>query len=73
MRFEKFNYEIWKDWIYLLPSIEVRINAPEYYYNNFAICVHFLIWHFRWFWIKRENYLIYDEFVGMDISGKESE
>lgn len=71
MKFEKFTFRKNSDWIYILPSIEINVNAPEYYYKNIAICFHFIIWHFRWFWIKREQYLFYDEFVGMDISGKE--
>ena len=37
MKFKKFNHETHKDWIYLLPSVEVNINNPIYYYNNLAI------------------------------------
>ena len=55
MKFEKFNYEIWKDWIYLLPSIEVRIDDPIYYNYTFAVCVHFLVFHFRWVWMRKER------------------
>ena len=51
MKFKKFNFERYADWIYILPSIEIRVNAPEYYYKNLAICVHFLVWHLRLFWI----------------------
>ena len=55
MRFEKFTFKTYRDWIYPLPSIEINVNAPEYYYKNLAICAHFIIWHFRWFWIDRKG------------------
>lgn len=55
MKFKKFNHEVYKDWIYLLPSIEVHINDPIYYYNNLAICIHFMIWHIRLFWLGEER------------------
>ena len=52
MKFEKFTFYKEKEWIYLFPSIEIRKNAWEYGYPNIGICFHFLIWHFRWFWIS---------------------
>ena len=55
MKLKQFTFNTNKDWIYILPSIEIEINAPEVYYKNLAICAHFIIWHFRWFWVEKEK------------------
>lgn len=51
MKFDGFRFERYADWIYILPSIEIRVNAPEYYCKSLTICAHFLVWHLRLFWI----------------------
>ena len=55
MKFESFKFAKDLKWIHLLPDIELIFDQPIYYYDNFAISVHFLIWHFRWLWMKREE------------------
>lgn len=49
----KFSYfrilTDWK-WIYVIPTVEVRIDEMIYADKNFRIAVHFLGWHLYWLW-----------------------
>lgn len=42
------------DWWYALPAIEVRLNDLVYGEPNFCIAVHFLSFHYRWLFLKKE-------------------
>lgn len=46
------NYKIYKDDIYLLPTIRLYLNDPLYTNENFSVEFHFLGFHVRLFFIK---------------------
>ena len=52
MKYKLFHkdFQMWKNQIAFLPSINLHINMPELMCKNFAITFHFLVWHGRlWF------------------------
>ena len=52
MRFQNFRcFTSWK-WFVIFPTIVILRDEPQYFDNNFAIQVHWLGFHLRWFWIK---------------------
>ena len=52
MRLKYKQFNIYKDWIYLLPTIQIDLNNAQYMEPNFAICFHFLVFHARLLWLK---------------------
>lgn len=48
-RFKFYNkqFKIMKDDIYLLPTIRININNRVWWYDNFSIEFHFLVFHAR--------------------------
>lgn len=55
-RYKGFKFEIYKDWIYLLPSIEIRTMDMVYYPPQILnIQIHFLIFHIRWLWRREQE------------------
>lgn len=54
MRLKYKQFKIYKDWIYLLPTIQIDLNSAQYMGPNFAICFHFLIFHARLLFMKGE-------------------
>ena len=50
MKFSHFEILTdWK-WIYVIPTVEVRINEMIYTAKSLRITVHFLGWHLFWLW-----------------------
>ena len=47
MKLYKKDFQIWKDHIYILPSIEIEKNNMMYLSKNLAICFHWLVFHSR--------------------------
>ena len=55
-RFKSFKCKIYKDWIYLLPSIEIHTEDMRYYPPEMlSISIHFIILHLRWLWLRKEQ------------------
>lgn len=46
------NFEIYKDNIYLLPTIRLYLNDMFYMNENFSVEFHFLVFHGRLLFIK---------------------
>ena len=54
MKLKLKQFVVFKDDIYILPTIVLNINSFQYDVPNFAICFHFLIFHARLLWMKGE-------------------
>ena len=48
----KRDLQVWKCNIYILPTIEIRINDMIYMQKNFAISFHFLCFHVRFLFLE---------------------
>lgn len=53
MKFDGFEFLTIKQDVFILPTIRISTQA-ELPNKNFNVQFHFLIWHFRWRWIKEE-------------------
>ena len=51
MKFDKFDFYVDKHDAYILPTVRISTQI-ELIDKNFNIQFHFVIWHFRWRWIK---------------------
>lgn len=47
MKLNRKDFQVWKDHIYILPSIEVVINDMIYTQKNVSITFHWLVFHAR--------------------------
>ena len=54
MTFNRFQFMIWRDRLYLLPTIVIDFGDTRYMCKNFAIEFHFLLWHIRLLWLESE-------------------
>lgn len=48
-------FEIWKNEIYILPTIRIGWNERVYVCRNFHIEIHFLCFHIRLLWLENET------------------
>lgn len=55
MHLFKVNHEIWPNNIYLLPSVQIKVGNPAYECKNLAVELHFLVFHVRLLFLKRDN------------------
>ena len=55
MKFYDKRFCIYKDWITLIPTIDIHINACEYQCQNFRIELHWLCFHARFVWRKEQG------------------
>ena len=55
MRFYDKRFRIYKDWITLIPTIDIHINTCEYQCRNFRIELHWLCFHARFMWLLEES------------------
>jgi len=55
MRFYDKRFYIYKDWITIIPTIDLHINAYEYQCKNFRIELHWLCFHARFMWLLDES------------------
>jgi len=51
MKLYKINHEMWGNNIYLLPTVQFKTRNPAYKCKNFAIELHFLIFHVRFLFL----------------------
>lgn len=54
MRLYRKDIRIYKDWITLIPTIEINLNDMVYLDKNIAITFNWLIFHARLLWIKEK-------------------
>lgn len=52
MKLFRKDFQIWKNEIYLLPTIKVCINNPVYAKRNLSLEVHFLVFNARLLWLE---------------------
>ena len=52
MKFRKFYYITDWEWFFIIPTIEIVKNEPQYFDKNFSIKFHCFGFHFKWFFIK---------------------
>lgn len=52
MKLYKKEAKIYKDTIFLIPTIELDFDVPIYMCHNFAIVVHWLVFHARLLWME---------------------
>lgn len=45
----------YKDWITLVPTIDLHINACEYQCRNFRIELHWICFHVRFMWLLKKS------------------
>lgn len=49
------RFEIWTNEIYLLPTIRILYNNPQYHRKTLEIFFHFLCFNIRLFLVERET------------------
>lgn len=52
MKFDRFDFEIFKHWIAILPSAEILTEDMVLTVDSFTVQIHWLCFHLRWRWIK---------------------
>lgn len=55
MKLYKKQFNISKDYIFILPTITLNLNEPYYLDRNFAIEFHWLVFHARLLWLEKES------------------
>ena len=53
-KLHKIDFQKWKDMIYILPTFIVVTDNMIYTEKNFAIELHFLVWHCRFLFMKEK-------------------
>ena len=51
-KYNKKDYQKWNDMIYIFPSVVIVLDNTIYPKKNFAIELHFLVWHCRFLFMK---------------------
>lgn len=54
MKLHKFEVDTFKRF-YLLPTIILDKNNAIYGVDNFTIEIHFICFHVRWLWLRKEE------------------
>jgi hypothetical protein len=52
MKLYKKQFNIYKDYIFILPTITLNLNEPYYLDRSFAIEFHWLVFHARLLWLE---------------------
>lgn len=52
MKLYRKDFKIYKDWITLIPTVEIHIDDMIYVDRNISISFHWLIFHARLLWLK---------------------
>lgn len=55
MKLYRKQFNIAKDYIFILPTIAVSLDEPYYLDRNFAIEFHWLVFHARLLWLEEES------------------
>lgn len=54
-KLHKKDVQKWTDMIYLLPTVVVVADNFIYSEKNFSIEVHFIMWHFRFLFLREKG------------------
>lgn len=49
------DFQVWKNRIYILPTIEIVINDIIYAKKNYSICFHWLVFHGGFLFLESEE------------------
>lgn len=52
MKLYRKDFKIYKDWITLIPTVEIHIDDMIYVDRNISISFHWLVFHARLLWLK---------------------
>lgn len=55
MTLKKKQFRIVKDWLFIIPTIQIDLNSPQYKAKNFTLGFHFLVFHARLVWMKEKE------------------
>lgn len=55
-RLYRKDFRTYKDWITIIPTIEIHLDDPIYYHSNFSIVFSWLIFHARLLWKEDPEY-----------------
>lgn len=55
MKFYRKDFLIFKDWITIIPTVEIHIDNMMYVKHNVAITINWLVFHARFMWMERED------------------
>ncbi len=53
----KKSFAVYRDNIYLLPTVQIKVNEQMYMTRNLAVEFHFIVFHARlmWLWERRND------------------
>ena len=52
MKLRAKNFQIWRNVITLIPTIQIVLNQPIYPMNNIELSFHFLVFNARFLWVE---------------------
>lgn len=55
MRLTRVDFEVYRDWIFILPSIVLRINDAHISDKNIELSIHWLVFHARLLFEQAES------------------
>lgn len=55
MKFYRKDFQIFKDWITIIPTVEILTNNMMYVKPNVAITINWLVFHVRFMWMESEE------------------
>ena len=55
MKFYRRDFYKAKDWITIIPTVEIFINDMMYVKPNIAITINWLVFHVRFMWMESEG------------------
>ena len=54
-RLYRKDIQIYKDWITIIPTIDIHLNNMIYRDRNFAITFNWLVFHARLLWVEEQG------------------
>lgn len=55
MTFYRKDFQIYRDWITIIPTIQILTNNPMYTAKSIAIELSWIVFHARFIWMEREK------------------
>ncbi len=55
MKLYRKDFKIYKEWITLIPTVEIHIDDMIYVDRNISISFHWLVFHARLLWLKERK------------------